>query len=200
MSQSQQRPKIGEYQTPEWTPSPQSSTALIRVEGFEAADINGQRVTAMVSDPDGQGHRVEASVPHAPYERWLTSTGVIVNVPIKTTRVLTPRGSSVDEGNYADSTRAACLRAGWLPWESGPYGEDRETWIARRDVVQAEWKRDHTAQQRDSDKRFLDSMQHNLRGMVDDIRSAFENLADGAKDRAERAARTRAPKTNPGEV
>lgn len=162
---------------------PNEDAYMVRAEGLTPAPIEGQRVIAI--RPDGL-EDVEVSVPHLPYEYWITDAGNVVSVPIRTNRVR--KGNvSIDNSTYKDMMVNACYRRGWLKFHSGAYGEDKKAWLARRSKVIAERQKRQRLKTEQAEAELREKDRQQGLKLQEAVAKAFETLADGDNDRARRA-------------
>ncbi len=124
-----------------WTSTQRGPAYMVRAKDLNPAALPGQRVTGFVRDETGT--LKEASVPHCYYEKWIDEAGNVRTPPMRTARAMEEAGPGgelvpMDNGPYKEQMRAEFYRRGWLHYETGSQGEDRQKWVARREQAIAD--------------------------------------------------------------
>ena len=179
---------------PQWTSSQGGDNYMIHVDGVNRIQLEGQRVVAQTRDDRQPSRRVDVSVPHTPYEKWIDLEGNVRNIPMKTTRVMERRrnGSgmqSVDQGNYAAEISQHLLSCGYMRYDAPPTGETMAVWEARRETEIATRRNEHNAEAMAEQKKWLDKVEHEKHSIQQALTSALESFSDGVKQRTDRAER-----------
>lgn len=181
---------------PKWTPTQRGPSYMISAEELEPAPVPGQRVIGEVRDDRHHRRVVEVSTTHLPYELWIDTAGNILQLPIKTTRCLNKKGQPADDSAHAEQQRNLHWSAGWLRFDTGAYGEDREHWLARRDAEIAERRGFQAEDMKAAEDRF--DAEKQKEEFAKEMAASAESLGDGAADRARRAAKR--AKLDTGEI
>lgn len=169
---------------PEWSSSQEDDDKyMIGAEGLSPAPVEGQRLVAMV--PDGV-RAVEVSVPHLPYENWISPEGNVHALVVKTNRVR-KKGSSIDTANYGATTKAHKYKMGWLNFKTGGLGESKSDWLKRREGEIA--RRQHLQRQRTEESEAELNQQNSQKAneLKQALVEAIKSSTAGDEDRARRA-------------
>lgn len=178
--------------TPSHHPVPGQKTEgmMIDEEGIQPTGLSGQRVVGTIKDPENPGHRVQISVPHLPYERWIDDAGNVLSAVTRTTRVMKKNGKgSADDGSYKSKMELVRLQAGWVRYDDG-LGRPSNLldWTpAVRDALIAERRREQYDVMRYEEKVWLDKKKAESESVQRAMTDALTSFAEGQKSRQTRA-------------
>jgi hypothetical protein len=124
---------------------PKGRSYMARTEDDMPPPDMGQRVTAVIG-------KVEASVPHLPYEKWIGPCGTVKAVPMYTARHVRP-GQNWREEPYYQQIRRDLLRSGHVSYETGEphHYQNHEAWLAKREGMIAERRADQTREMQEAE-------------------------------------------------
>ncbi len=175
---------------PTWTSTQPDSEYLVEAQDMIPARVPGQRVIAITRDDQKPNRKVEVSVPHLPYEKWIDAEGNVRQVPMKTNRVTRGRnGKSTDDGNYYSQMERHYLACGWLRYDRPPTGVSLEQWAVDREVHIQERRTVQNENEKEVSTKFQEETKIKAGQMKDALLEALESFNDGKKERAARADR-----------
>lgn len=160
---STKEPKLTTEQAEKLFPTKWTSTQpkdsrggyMIKAYDLAPANVPGQRVTGY--SRDGR-RKVEASVPHLRYHKFIDEAGNVRAVPVSTTRAQA-NGRDIDsEGIYEMQMRNEARRVGWVDYVTGDYApeEYRVGWPAKREDLIAYLQGEQRLSMDDSSARHAD--------------------------------------------
>lgn len=193
---SQQKPLTTAEQeklAPRWTSSQPGDDYMIPAQDLIPARVPGQRVVAITRDDRKPGRKVEVSVPHLPYEKWIDNEGNVRQVAMKTNRVKNKNGASVDSGNYYSQMERHYLNIGWKRYDRTPEGSTPEAWAVDREKLITLRRTDHDAEEAATEVKFAEEakLKGKIEGMAiaEAMKEGFESFKEGARDRSDRASK-----------
>jgi hypothetical protein len=159
----------------------------VKARDDQPANVPGQRITGMVRDGN---RRVEASVPHLPYEKWIKPCGTVACIPMRTTRVVDNDngGVSMDTGPYREQMRRELIRSGHVHYETGEpfHYPTRDAWIADREKVIHERQGSQAEDMADAEKRRAHETQADKvklqEALVDSFKEINQRMAAAAAE------------------
>lgn len=172
-------------------PGQKGDGLMIHADGLLPASVPGQRIVGSLRDPENPGHRVQISVPHLPYERWIDEAGNVLSAAIRTNRVQRKRGGSVDDGNFKAQMEKERLKAGWVRYDDG-LGKPQHVgdWTPEaRDKLIKQRRKEQGDMMAYEAKPWLDKMKKESLEVQKALTDALSTFAEGAKDRSARAAK-----------
>ena len=172
----------------EVNPGQSAEGLMIHAEGILPANVPGQRGVGILKDPENPGHRIEVSVPHLPYERWIDAAGTVCSCVVRTNRVQKKNGKgSTDDGNYRDRITRAYIGAGWVRYDDGLGMPNGTEWTpVFRDKLIADRQKDQADVMRYEERTWLDKRKRESESVQKALTDALTTFADGAKQRAAR--------------
>ena len=190
--------------TPTHTPVPgqKGDGLMIEAEGLMPANIPGQRNIGTMKDPDQPGRRVQLSVPHIPYERWIDEAGNLLCAVIRTNRVMKKNGrGSTDDGNFKSQMERERLKAGWVRYDDGLGKPSSFDDVNGKKVIVTEWtpevrealmvvrKKEQAEIMNHEAKPWLDKVKRESETVMKAMTEALQTFAEGTKQRQARAAK-----------